>query len=132
MKNRGFTLIELLAVIALLAALMLMIYPNVLEKVQEKDEEIVEKKKQLIYNAAYDYLYENKDLYPVRAGKVYCVNMGYLGSLDRLPVDDYEDVLKSSDISNNYILVKIGNDSNVYSITTDTGLCIDGIVELGD
>ncbi len=127
MKNKGFTLIELLAVIALLAAVMLLIYPNVLEKVQEKDDEIIEKKKQLVYNAAYDYLYENKDMYPVRAGKVYCVNMGYLGSLDRLPIDDYEDLISGS-VSDNYIVVKIGEVNNAYSITTNTGVCTDGII----
>ena len=129
MKNRGFTLVELLAVITLLAAIMLLVYPTVLEKVQEKDKDILEKKQTLVYTAAYDYLYENKNIYPVRAGKVYCVNMGYLSSLDKLPVDEYEDLLKDSDISKNYIQVKIGDENNAYSIVTSTTGCTDGIIE---
>lgn len=129
MKNRGFTLVELLAVITLLAAIMLLVYPTVLEKVQEKDKDILEKKQILVYTAAYDYLYENKNIYPVRAGKVYCVNMGYLSSLDKLPVDQYEDLLKDSDISKNYIQVKIGDENNAYSIVTSTTGCTDGIIE---
>lgn len=129
MKNRGFTFVELLAVITLLAAIMLLVYPTVLEKVQEKDKDILEKKQTLVYTAAYDYLYENKYIYPVRAGKVYCVNMGYLSSLDKLPVDEYEDLLKDSDIFKNYIQVKIGDENNAYSIVTSTTGCIDGIIE---
>lgn len=129
MKVKGFTLIELLGVIALVAVIMLMVYPTVLEKVQEKDKDILEKKKTLVYTATYDYLYENKGLYPVRAGKVYCVNMGYLASLDKLPIDEYEDILKNPDISKNYIQVKIGTENNVYHIVTETTTCTDGIIE---
>ena len=129
MKNRGFTLVELLGVIALLAAVMLLVYPNVLEKVQEKENDIVEKKQKIVYNAAYDYLYENKADYPIRAGKVYCLNMGYLASLDKLPVDEYNDILKDSDVSKNYIKVSIGDDDNSYRIITSTTSCTDGIIE---
>lgn len=116
MKRRGFTLIELLAVIILLAAVMVLVYPNVLEKVQEKDNDIIEKKQQLVYTAAYDYLYENKAMYPLRSGNVYCVNMGYLSYLDKLPIDEYDDILKDPDISNNYIRVQIGDTDNAYRI----------------
>lgn len=129
MKDKGFTLIELLGVIILIAALMILVYPNVLEKVQEKEKDVLEKKRQLVYTAAYDYLYENKGTYPLRSGKVYCVNLGYLSSLDRLPIDEYEEMLKDSDISKNYIQVKIGNDNNLYRIVTDTSVCTDGVIE---
>lgn len=130
MKHRGFTLVELLGAISLLAILVLLVYPTVLEKVQEKNKDILEKKQTLVYTAAYDYLYENKNLYPVRSGKVYCVNMGYLASLDKLPVDEYEDLLKDPDknVFNNYIQVKIGNEDNAYSIVTATTSCTDGVI----
>ena len=128
-KNKGFTLIELMAVIALLAALILLVYPNVLEKVQEKEKDILKKKEQLIYTSAYDYLYENKGIYPVRSGKVYCINMGYLSSLGKIPIDEYSDILKDSDISKNYIQVQIGDSSNIYHIVTTTTTCTDGVIE---
>ena len=129
MKNKGFTLIELLAVIALLAAIMFLIYPNVLEKLQEKDSEIVEKKKQLIYTAAYNYLYDNKADYPVLDGKKYCVSIGHLSYLGLMPIDDYADVLKDDDISKNDIYIQVGNGDNVYRIVTNTTNCTDGVLE---
>jgi len=91
--------------------------------------EILEKKQKLVYTATYDYLYENKGIYPIRSGKIYCVNMGYMAYMDRLPIDDYEDLLKNEDIHKNYIMVKIGDDSNLYSIVTDTSSCTDGVIE---
>lgn len=129
MKNKGFTLVELLACIVLLAAVMLLVYPNVLERIQEEETEIVNKKKELIYTAAYDYIYENKNIYPVMEGKIYCVNMGYLSSLGRMPVDDYEDVLKVNGLSNNYVYMQLGSDNNVYRIVSSTTTCTDGVIE---
>lgn len=129
MKTRGFTLIELLAVIVLLSAIMFLIYPTVLERLQEKDSEIVEKKRQLIYTAAYNYLYDNKGTYPVSDGKKYCINMGYLSYLGLMPIDDYEDILKEEDVSKNYIYIQIGNGNNVYRIVTNTTSCTDGVIE---
>lgn len=131
MKHKGFTIVELLGAISLLAILILLVYPTVLEKVQEKDKDIVENKKTLVYTAAYDYLYENKNIYPIRSGKVYCVNMGYLASLDKLPVDEYEDLLSDSneDVFAHYIQVKIGSSDNAYSIITTTTSCVDGVIE---
>jgi len=123
MKNKGFTIIELLGVVALLAAIMLLIYPTVLEKIQEKDDDILDKKEKLVYTAAYDYLYENKNIYPISAGEVYCINMGYLSYLDKLPIDKYEDLLKDPDISKNYIQITIGTEDNLYRIVTSTSAC---------
>lgn len=127
--KRGFTLVELLAVIALLGGILALVYPTVLERIQGEETEILEKKQQLVYTATYDYLYENKGTYPIRAGKVYCVNMGYMAYMDRLPIDDYKDLLKDEDIHKNYIMVKVGDDNNIYNIVTDTSSCTDGVIE---
>jgi len=127
--RKGFTLVELLAVIALLGGILALVYPTVLERIQSEETEILEKKQKLVYTATYDYLYENKGIYPIRSGKIYCVNMGYMAYMDRLPIDDYEDLLKNEDIHKNYIMVKIGDDSNLYSIVTDTSSCTDGVIE---
>lgn len=131
MKDKGFTLIELLGVIILIAALMLLVYPNVLEKVQEKENDVIEKKRQLVYTAAYDYLYENKGGCPVRSGKTYLVSMERLVSIDKLPIDEYEDILKDSNLSNNYIQIKIGSSNNAYNIvtTSPSTTCASGIGE---
>lgn len=129
MKNKGFTLVELLASIILLAALMMLIFPTVLERVQKEDEEIIEKKKKLIYTEAYNFIYENKDIYPVMDGKIYCINMGYLSSIGRMPIDDYDNLLKVEGISNNYIYMQLGTNNNVYRIVSSTTTCTDGVIE---
>lgn len=127
--KKGFTLVELLAVIALLGGIIALVFPTVIERIQSEEADILDKKQKLVYTATYDYLYENKGLYPIRVGKVYCVNMGYMAYMDRLPIDDYADLLKDGDVYKNYIMVQIGEGKNNYNIITDTGLCTDGVIE---
>ena len=127
--KKGFTLVELLAVIALLGSIIALVFPTVLERIQSEEKELLERKQKLINAATYDYLYENKGTYPIRPGKVYCVNMGYMAYMDRLPIDDYQDLLKDEDVHKNYIMVKIGDNTNLYSIVIDTSSCADGVIE---
>ena len=76
MKNKkGFTLVELLAVIVLIAAIMILIYPSVLEKVNEQDKNIDSKKEKLLYTSVFDYLYEEHGKYTLSEGKKYCVKI---------------------------------------------------------
>lgn len=129
MKTRGFTLVELLAVVVLLGGIIALVFPNVLERIQSEEKEILERKQQLVYTAAYDILYEQKGTYPIRSDRKYCVNMGYMAYNDRMPIDDYKDILKdSSDVYKNYIMITIGDSNNLYKIVTDTISCTDGII----
>lgn len=130
MKNKkGFTLVELLAVIVLLAAIMILVYPNVLEKVSMQEKKIDEKKEQLLYTSVYDYLYENKGIYPLSAGKSYCVSIQILGGSDKLYIDDYGDLLDTG-----YVQVQIGEsgdmhqDKNAYRILSDKTECTGEII----
>lgn len=130
MKNRGFTLVELLAVIALLGGILALVFPNVLERIQTEEKEILEKKQKLVYTAAYDILYEQKGTYPIRPGKKYCINMGYMAYNDKMPIQDYKDILKDdSDVYKNYIMVTIGDDDNLYKVVTDISTC-DGVINI--
>lgn len=129
MKKRGFTLIELLAVIVLLTLVVALVYPSVITLLKNKDTEINESKKELLYTTVYDYLYENKGTYPLRTGKVYCVNVSYLASLNRLTLSDYEDIFIDNDVTNNYVKVQIGDDTKLYNIINNTSTCTDGVIE---
>lgn len=110
MKKNGFTLVELLAVIILLALLMLLVYPRVVDMAEKKQLEIEEGKKELINNAVLDYMSSNLNSYPQTIGKEYCILLETLDRENLIPVD-------ISDIQEkyNYIRVKIGaNKVNSY------------------
>ena len=131
MKNKkGFTLVELLAVIVLIAAIMILIYPSVLEKVNEQDKNIDSKKEKLLYTSVFDYLYEEHGKYTLSEGKKYCVKISLLGENGNLYVDDYKDI-----IDDGYVLVQIGKDGdvhqdkNAYRILSNRDECIGNIVE---
>ena len=115
MKNKGFTLVELLAVIGLLSGIIALVFPDVLERIQAEEKEILERKQ---------LLSEQKGTYPIRSGNKCCVSMGYMAYNDRMPIDDYKDLLKdSSDVYKNFIMIVIGDSDNLYKVVTDTSSC---------
>ena len=54
--KRGFTLVELLAVTVLLALIMAVSYPTLFKTFEDKEIEIDSSKKQIIENAAINYV----------------------------------------------------------------------------
>ena len=84
MKNKGFTLIELLGVIIILALLMIIVFPSIINSIKkssnEKDELVVD----LIYNATDMYISKNKNNYPKNNGNVYCIPLTQLKDTDYL------------------------------------------------
>ena len=74
MKNmyKGFTLVELLGVVILLSILVILVYPNVIERIQNQEKKLSEKEEKLLYTATYDYLYSNAS-YDLGENKCYCI-----------------------------------------------------------
>jgi prepilin-type N-terminal cleavage/methylation domain-containing protein len=92
MKQKGFTMIELLAVITLLGLLTLIITPKVLEQKQNKEKELEESNKQLLYSDASTYIYNNPANYALKEGKIYCINVQTLiDNGSTVDEEDYKD-----------------------------------------
>ena len=66
--KRGFTLVELLAVTVLLGLIMAVSYPTLFKTFEDKEDEIDESKKQIIENAAINYVKLNINEYPYKEG----------------------------------------------------------------
>lgn len=71
--KKGFTLTELLAVTVLLTLLVAVSYPILFNSFEEKEQELDEAKKELIYNAAENYVKLNSNLYPYYVNSEACV-----------------------------------------------------------
>ena len=112
MKNRGFTLIELLAVVILLSLLALFTIPKILEHKENKEKQISEAEKQVLYTDAGTYIRENnsEDITP---GQVFCVNVDTLIDEDYISMD-------AEDFKNDTIKVTVDKNNNfIYSIEND-------------
>lgn len=133
MKNKkGFTIVELLAVIVLLAAIMILVYPNVLEKIREQEKGIDQKTEKMLYQATYDFLYDNRSSYLLNTGEKYCVKISAISSDDYLIVDVDKKLLNTG-----YVQVQIGEngdvhqDENAYRIITNESLCQGTVIKVG-
>lgn len=81
--KRGFTLIELISAITLLALILLLAVPAIVNQLSEKKNELSDTTLKLLYSAAELYMDDNNVLSTLEAGDTYCV------SLDRLVQDKY-------------------------------------------
>lgn len=77
MKN-GFTLIELLGVIIILALLMALTFPNIINLIKSSSEKSDNINMELIYNAADLYIKGNKNDFPRINGNSYCITLNDL------------------------------------------------------
>ncbi|MBQ9011446.1 MAG: prepilin-type N-terminal cleavage/methylation domain-containing protein [Bacilli bacterium] len=73
--KKGFTLAEVLAVVAILGLLLLLIAPNILNRINSKNEVVEDVQKKMIYNATDMYMEQNSDIYPATEGNVYCMSI---------------------------------------------------------
>jgi len=71
--KKGFTLAELLGVTVLLALIITITYPILFNRVEEQENEMDKMKKELIYNAAENYIKLNSHVYSFEEGDTACV-----------------------------------------------------------
>lgn len=72
MKKRGFTLVELLAVLVLIAAISLIVFPSIINYINSTKGDINETTKQLIITSANQYL---SDKYQQKLNTSVCFNL---------------------------------------------------------
>jgi len=75
MKNKGFTLMELLGVIIILALLMIIVFPSIVNSVKNSSNKTDDLTKELIYNAADLFIDEHINDYPKQNGNKYAIEL---------------------------------------------------------
>ena len=93
--KKGFTLIELMSVIIIMGLIMVTVVPTILNQVKEKEADISETSKKVIYLATYEYVKNDKISYPIKSNNVFCVTLEELVNAGRLqePVMDGSNVI---------------------------------------
>lgn len=121
MKNKGFTLIELLGVIIILALLMIIVFPSIINSVKKSSNKTDALTLDLIYNAADLFISEHKTDFPKRAGNKYLIELkdlvdeGFLVAPIKLSDNDL-------DITNSKCIQVIYQESYNYELK-DNGTC---------
>lgn len=78
MKNKGFTLIELLGVIIILALLMIIVFPSIINSVKNSSNKTDDLTKELIYNAANLFIDDHINDFPKMNGSKYSIELSTL------------------------------------------------------
>ena len=119
-KRRGFTLVELLGVIVLLALIVLITFPSIINVIKKSDNSISEANKALIINAAKQYVEKNKNDY-VSDG-IYClitqnlINNGFL--IESISEAD------GTKLTNVTVKVTVNNSSYNYEVLDKDFVCV--------
>ena len=117
--KKGFTLVELLGVIIILALIMVLTFPSIINFIKKGNDDIDSMSRELIYNGAKLHVKENPEIYDNINGNVYCVTLTELMEEGNLP----EDIkLKEEQISSLSVKIKY-NDKYEYEIV-DTNSCM--------
>lgn len=75
MKKRGFTLVELLAVLVLIAAVSLIVFPSIINYINSTKGDISDVNKKLIIDSAKLYVDNNKSTYPEEINSSSCFTL---------------------------------------------------------
>ena len=105
MKKNGFTLTEILAVVIILSLLMLIIAPNLLNNIKNKQNKITEAQKQMIEEAANLYAesyFSEDDNVCITVGDL--IDYGFLNN----DVQDVDSTKNENEFKNQTIMITAG------------------------
>lgn len=112
MKNkRGFTLVELLAVVTLLAAIILVSVPSIINVLRKSEEKDYKEFENALKRAAELYVEKNRNLYPElnNVGGTVNVSANTLITEEYLK-QDLENPNDNTPVTNYYVKIDVGND----------------------
>ena len=101
MNKKAFTLAEILGVIVVIGLLLLIIAPTIINRVNSKKENVEEAANKIIYDAASQYITENREHFP--QGKKYCIKLTDLIEAGKL-ASPVKDVKTGKDMDNDYVV----------------------------
>lgn len=84
MKKNGFTLIELLGVIIILASLILLVFPSIINQIKSSNNSIENNVSVLVKNATELHINNNLDKYVKSSKNSYCISISDLVTEDYL------------------------------------------------
>lgn len=111
MNNKGFTLTEILGVIVIIALLLILIVPNIINRISNSGDDAKDTENQIIYDAADQYIKENPSEYPPGKSGRYCITIQSLVDDGKL-VAPVIDVTTGEDITNLSVMVTIYSTGN--------------------
>lgn len=111
-NNRGFTLVELIAVMTLLAAIILVTVPVIINTIKKNDDKLGENFEKSLKQATELYVERNRDVFPdlnniggtAEVSTDTLIEEGYLKQ-------DLENPIDNSSVLNYKIIVEVGNDN---------------------
>ena len=129
MKNKAFTLVELLGVIIILGVLSLIIFPVILTQIKNAKKGIDDSTKELIIDAAKDYVVDNTNNYDKIQGITYCIDINALVEKNYLNPKLKNENLNDIDTTKKIKLTYNNNNYNyeITDICTDYTLTRSGI-----
>ncbi len=117
--KKGFTLIELLGVIIILAMLMLLVFPNIMNILDSGRETIDTAMQTLIETATYNYMEDNRNSFDYTTGDEYCITLQTLVNNNLLKEPITYSNNEEMDL-NMFVKVNVTNNEKLSYEVTDT------------
>ena len=96
--KKGFTLIEILAVVTIVGLLFILVMPKITNSLNSKKDDLNTINKNVIINAAKNYVYDNSDTFLKEDKKIYCLPLNTL--VKEKYLENIKDVTNDKDITN--------------------------------
>ena len=114
--KKGFTLVELIGVIIILALIMLLAVPPILNSIRSTRNELSDASKKIIYTAANLYVSENLNDFPKYDGNTFCVSIDTLSKKEYLPTIVYDSATGDEIPKDSLVEIKVENNNYTYNM----------------
>lgn len=116
--NKGFTLMELLGVLVILSLLMIILVPNILEQLSNREGEVTEAQEEIIKSAAENYVDNHPNQY--KEGNTYCICFSNLQNSGILSESLIDEITGETNYNGVNVIIKTNGNKDV-SLKNCTG-----------